>query len=679
MKTTDVAHLTYLDIHDQNLAYELIKLDVPEGGGTVTIDLFDGTIRMGLRHAILHLFFWNIYLSMDRPVTKDKIFEPKAINNTEMTAVLTQILNDIRQEVSLVENHEQFSDVFCRCINEIYNFVTSELNAYIGTLDIISILKLLSHPKIKEARAFKYNEVLGTNVVEKQIANAGAKVLELLGDENEIPIKDNCLYWSVKTKQINPLQLTQMMVAYGPRTDIDDAIVRYPILNNAIEGLKDIWDISVESLATKKSAIYNKMSVPESQYLNRKQQLLCSIITTIYPDDCGNRITYPFKLNRESGISILGMNAIDEDGEIIKLTQEVIDALPVGEYVNIINPATCRHQDGVCYHCGGDILKNINPKMNLGMHFASLAIRVFTQRILSNKHHNKTSTIEYRVPVESSEYFEHVTAQKVEWHSAIKPNVQYMSMGISSSDIDEIRDIEVANFLKDPRYQMTDEEQVAYDEALAKSGKKHVSKFISEEKFTSIKSVKIRDNRNGNEVTLPLSHDGLDPFLTFEMLLHTQKYLKRMKGTHFDENNYLWIPMKGTENIPIFSSLVLNDSIRKFVYNIKRFMEKTIGEMTSLNAAITAFKELVHSKEKTVHMTILCTMLKAYLVTDEHNYSIPIVTDPENVIFKAAPDLISRRTVSTELAYERLFNYLKFPDTYLYPKGKSILDPFFGI
>jgi len=53
-------------------------------------------------------------------------------------------------------------------------------------------------------------------------------------------------------------QIPQMLLKYGPRSDVDDTMCRHIINESSFSGNKSVADFAVESLSAKKSAYFNK-------------------------------------------------------------------------------------------------------------------------------------------------------------------------------------------------------------------------------------------------------------------------------------------------------------------------------------------------------------------------------------------------------------------------------------
>ena len=163
------------------------------------------------------------------------------------------------------------------------------------------------------------------------------------------------------------------------------------------------------------------------------------------------------------------------------------------------------------------------------------------------------------------------------------------------------------------------------------------------------------------------------PSLSSDMLLFIRDFYDRV---HLD-NGIVWIPLAGTERMPLFITPIVNDSMLQYVDNVKKFFTGKIDSYTSCSDALADLADLVYSKVST-HIVHLETVLRAFMVSGNGDYNIPAVTDPDHVEFASLKDVLDNRHVSVRLAYEHLLQYVKDPRTYVMPRQKSEFDWLIG-
>jgi len=636
--------LTYSDILEPDIAYKLIGDSHVDY--LVRLQLDDADVIMHVRDAIFNLIIWRVYHAFKIRITSDKVFERPFVNSGAIGNIQTKMLWDIRK---LYPNaRSETCDALFKFVNYLYNFVVSELNAYASSISILGLAKLINHEKVQKIVKLSYNKVLGTDVVEKKISEASKALGKLTKDRSALTPEENCLLYYQETNQINPHQLPQVMIAYGPRTDVDDTIVLFSVMDNSIEGIKCIRSMATETLSAKKSAFYNQVAVSDSQYFGRKQHILTSSIIRIYPGDCGSRTYIKYQVKKHDYQNLLGMYMVDpETEELTELTDEILVTL-IDQPIYVRSPITCKHTDGICETCGGTLMLNIDHNVNFGMLSAIHVIAPTTQKILSAKHLVKTSSQVYEVSKEASKYLMRINANELHWKPEVYKKLENWSLGVSLKDMGTLHDITVFN----------------------------AESVTREERFSTIRQMVLRDDKTGTTETLIMEQNETCPFFTMPMLLHIRDYIR----TNPDMTDaMLWIPLKGTEQFSVFKSLVVNDNMMKFVKAVSSFLSSKIAKYTSAEYAVQDFCDIIYSKVSMAHLTHICTILKTYMVTSEIDYRIPVVEDVHNVLFRNTHMILSRRSVGGQLAFEKLYAYLSAPDSYLVPKGGSIFDVFFDI
>ena len=248
----DVAlSLSYDNIISPNIAYDVRNLHLPDDS-YVRLDLADVSVILPIADAIFNLLMWRPLHCFNLPIIQDYVIDRISISDPAMAKAFTKQLRVIR---TLVDGdiRGELNDAFYRCIEYMYNFTVIELNDHVGTIDIVDLANLMNHPTIKDIRTIKSPKINSTDIMEAKIAAATKQLINVLSDPNQIPPEDNCLLYYMQTKQINLNQLPQLMIAYGPRTDVDDKIILYTIMDSSIEGITSATTFVVESLWANKT------------------------------------------------------------------------------------------------------------------------------------------------------------------------------------------------------------------------------------------------------------------------------------------------------------------------------------------------------------------------------------------------------------------------------------------
>lgn len=623
-----------------------VRSRICDSHGHVVLQLADGNIEVSVRMAALNLFWLYIPAQFGIPISKRHYIRRFTCTNSGLMSALMKYYTEIIG--ANPENASAFRNLIWDCLNEIYAFCCTDLLVYTHTVDIMDVAEIMTDPKSKEilSRKKAITPELGTQTAEVLIASISHDLFELVGTKNAFP--NNALYTYHNAKQLNPHQCPQMLVSYGPRTDIDDRVIRFPIAGSAVDGLTTAEEFAIESLSAKKSSVYNKQAVPRSQYFNRKQQLQASAIEHVYKGDCGSKVYVDFDVTDKNFKTIVGKNIL-LDNKLVQVSAELAKQL-IGTTIHMRSPMTCRYRKGVCEVCGGAIMYNIDRNIHLGIIATIQIIEQVTQKILSNKHLIKTFSILYVLPSASRGILEmgKKASNEIRWSDELVGQLANIEIGFNTSDIRKLSDILYID--------------------------RH--RTVSEEAFSTIRNVYIHNTKTDEVYDIDMTIGNSDeqfPYLSTDFLLHFKNHYSECKN----KDGKIWVPAKGTNAIPLFKFVVVNDNMLQFVKNVSTFLSKDIRSITTCHDALQNFSDLVNTKAE-VNVAHLEILLKSYLVTSLSDYRVPRVTDPNNVIFRNNANILFNRSIGTEFAFQDLYRYLCSPLTYLTPKVVNPFDMLIG-
>lgn len=642
--TEIIRELSYSELMEKDIAYKLLReTTVP---GFMKVHLHDGYAILWYKDVIFHCIMWRILLAFDIDITTADIHKRIAFSAKNLAKLANRFVLVVRQKRPDV-TRSQLNEVLFNCINYLYNFTCSELSEYAETISILGLVKIMHHPKVKKITNITYRKSLGTDVLERKLSDATKDLIDLLTDPDEMHPDDNELFYYLKTKQININQLSQMMIMHGPRTDVDDTLILHAVTGNTIDGLKTVEDVIVDSLSAKKTAFYMKVSVSDSQYMGRKQHILGSSLVRVYEGDCNTQVLLPIKVKENNYKSLIGVYMQQPNGTLSILTNDILPTL-IGQTILVRNPITCAcPTDGFCQKCGGELMFNIDTNINMGILSAIQFIDPTTQKILSAKHLVKTISLMYDLNPEAAKYFMRINSNEIAWNTRILNKLKHYRLGIFIKELGGLSDI-------------------------AKLTIDNVNKI---ESYSSISKLLIQDTRNNDIIELDMTYQNMMPSLSLSMLVYIRDWLR--------ENNpdgpIMWLPVEETSKFSILSTVVINDSMMKFVKSVNTFINKDIRNYTDVTLALEGFSDTIFSKVDYVHITHLSAILKLYLVTNEYDYRIPRVTDPAHVSFRTLPDIISKRSLGGQFAFENHRAFIYNPMSYILPRGGSVFDKFIGI
>lgn len=608
--------------------------------GIIQIQFSDGILEVSKRQAFLNLFWWPIVSKFGIPLRKDHFIKHLAPSREN----LVHEWNRYYDEVMNIDfnNAKKLKTVIWDVWQDLYDFACGDLGEYVASLDLLDMVDIMHEPAMDEIIETKYKIKAhwGSDVIEKYIDDHSKKIIELLSTKGALQCE--ALYPFQHTKQLNKFQVPQVMYAYGMRTDISDNIIGLPVIGSALGGLNDVQEFLVESMSAKKTLFYNNTSVAESQYNGRIIQLITNAIEVVYTHDCESNVLIDFVVTPNNYQNLVG-KLIYENGKPIRLNKD-----NVGSYVNTTvrmrSPMTCRFRRGVCSTCGGTLYNNINRKLNLGILSAIQVIEPTTQKILSAKHLVKTATIVYELPKGSNKLLYKSSTNEIRWRNDIADKMDTFLMGIPVSAFSNFHDVRLLK-----------------SEATTK-----------EERFSAVTHFYIKFKNQSNEPKLfMLENNKQIPYLSTEMLF----YMRDRYEDLVIEDDIVWIPVDGTEKLPIFRIVVINDNMLMFVKSVSKFLSSNIDSYTSCSKVLHDFSNVIYDKVL-ANITHIETILKAFMITSPSDYRIPLVTDPDNVLFRTVNSIINNRSIGPKLAYQNLSHFLGTPSTYLVPKQKSPFDLF---
>ena len=620
--------------------------------GLVVLDLADGQIRVSKRQAFLNLFWFPILTEFGIPFSKRHFIRYHPLNADVFTQDLNKYYNEIMVNPT---NAKRFKQALWKTITNLYYFGYSDLYRYVPTLDIVDMSEITHDKPMKEIIDTKYKimKSWSTDIVERFIDDHNKQIMKMLGTKGAL--KNEALLPYQRTKQLSPFQVPQTMYCYGVRTDINDNIVRKIVLGSALDGLNDVYEYAVESLSARKSQFMNKNSVRNSQYFGRRMHLITATLKQVYSGDCGTKFTIKFHIQGDSDKhknnfdAVIGKFIVD-NGKLVALTKDNV-AQYADRDVDMRSPLCCRYRNGVCEVCGGKVYNNVNRKANIGILAAIHIVEPVTQKILSAKHLIRTSTIRFILNDAASKIMTPANTSEIRWMPQCIARAKDWELGIP-----------VQMF---PGYTSGDIQRLRSDKSISIKRMSKVSTIYlcKRDEYDDPSKVKTYDITCGDMV----------PSLSSDMLLFIRDFYDRV---HLD-NGIVWIPLAGTERMPLFITPIVNDSMLQYVDNVKKFFTGKIDGYTSCSDALADLADLVYSKVST-HIVHLETVLRAFMVSGNGDYNIPAVTDPDHVEFASLKDVLDNRHVSVRLAYEHLLQYVKDPRTYVMPRQKSEFDWLIG-
>ncbi len=514
---------------------------------------------------------------------------------------------------------------------------------YMRTVSKYSIAKTYMDPEVQKCIKIKINQKDGSKVAETKINYAADQLNKVLGKRGIV--KDNVFIDMYETGIAKLKQLQQLFVAYGCRADIDATIMKYIIPQSTITGLRNAHDFATEILSAKLSAYFNSSVIRDTQDFSRLLKLVTIKMSTIYPGDCGNRITIPCTIRKEYKKNYLYSNII-EGGKRIVLTPDIIDNY-VDRPLQRIAPYTCRHTDGCCEYCAGradsNILAYLPPHINIGVYSASILMRLISQRVLSNKHLCTTDSLVYTLLSTTAQFFTLVNDELYlnvdAFHAFNKQLIR-----INLNEINEFNDA----FRGD---------------------------IPNQREFSDITSIAFMANPDAEQIDIPMSIDDANAYLSEEAI----RWIRGNRRKLITKGGYVYLPIEAWNmKVPMFRYTIKNYSVVKFFKSVSDFFESDISKYNSIPGALKDFTDMFFTKGE-INIFYLDIIMKSFLYTDIHNYRTPLVTDYTHVKLDTLKNMASNHAISTKLSFLDVGQLFRSIDACVYDRPAGQYDLLFGL
>lgn len=614
------------------------------GDDRFKVQLQDKQVEMSGAYLLANLLFWYPYLKRNIQISSRYLFrEDELLVDSVVSRIRTAMYDDFRASgASLVELYDMQDDLL-RVVNNFYNVYVLELGKFHRSVSIFELARAFKNKAI--AKACDISDIQefidkGTKAVEQYLDR---KYDEAMAAFSSDEAKDTVIYPYIKLGIVNRTQVSQVAVAAGMRTDVDDKMVSMPVIHSYANMIRGIVPFFIDSLMAKKSEVYNDIAMSDAQYNNRKVQLMSSEIRFIYPGDCGTRVYTDVHIHQAYTASYIGMNiCVDEDSRtLVELNYQNISKY-FDKTVKMLTPLTCRHTDGYCHACGGKMSHYIPPTTVPGLASAVELMSTVSQMVLSNKHVQKTDASVYAIPRELTDYFVNIH-NDMYFRDSVE--VKSLAIGVQLSAMDKIGDLV------------------------------HVKGDLNEQYFSTITHITIGRADTLEAIThrIPLcNNEKSAPYLAQAALNMIMKHPDCMTVI----GNTVWYKLEHFDRTqPFMRSVIANDSTRDFVKSVETMIMFQIKNKTSCAEALRDISSMVWRKTRP-HILHLATVIRATMITSDADFSIPVVEDPDNVRFAQLGRLIPRRSIGTQMAFERFHLYIFDAGTYVFPKHSSVFDPY---
>lgn len=363
------------ELPDEDL---IIVFDPDETGKTPEV-------RVDQRRAIWSAYMWGFYVEFPMTPTKVEHLIPESVRlgtDTHLTYInmVRWATYDAYAAQGIHLNQEELSRLALQQVNVYYNDMTERLEKYVTTLETPHIVEVLEHPDIMEAN-------VRVDATDKSIVHAHRVVERVLKDPKELT--ENILCRSVRSGLVKIGQVLQCIGPRGSVTDIDSNIFPYPTQTGFALGLYRFYDSLIESRTAAKSLTFTEKPLQDTEYFNRRLQLLAGTIRDIYDGDCGTTAYLTWYVAAGDLQALAGMYWIRDDGSLGTIyNNDSCRRELVGKTIKIRSPLHCNTPDStmVCAVCYGEMQHSIPHNTNIGHVAATSLCKQASQNVLSTKH-----------------------------------------------------------------------------------------------------------------------------------------------------------------------------------------------------------------------------------------------------------------------------------------------------
>ena len=628
---------------------ELINTNIPDEymyqnkdiGYTNVLFADNVEIQVPTRMLILNIIFWEPNVSFGVLPTSSDFFNIKSITTDSISVIQTKLY---KKALRMLPNipYMQIVMRYLYNIDRLSNFIQRHMGIYMPSIDALGLARLMENPALKKLADFKFDDKLGTKVAEQQLKAMSKELISHLKDPN---LPDNCLYPYMQAGTLKSNQIPQFLIAYGPRSDVDDTMKRHVVSQSSFSGLKTVEDFAIESLSAKKSIYFSRDVIRQSQYSGRKMRLACAEIQHIYPGSCGSQGWMPYVITEEVAENYIDRIVIDDKGNRVLLDKQNISKF-IGRPVKLVSQFACKHTDGICEHCAGYgedmLIKYMPPDIHIGLLSSSKVSSVVSQKILSAKHLVSTSSKMYNLPESAQKYLFKVE-DAIFWTPDAAKYFENVKFRVPNDAINQISDL-------------------------------NLDTLPTAESYSKIPFIEIiKDDEVVDRICLEA--DVFIPYFSTQMLEHMHMHYRQIKV----DEEYTTFSLAGFDiKQPFMKFVVLNDDMITYTKRVYGFLGSRMINYTSVADCMRDFSTVVYQKSS-INSFFIESVVRSHMIASENDFRIPVVTDFNNVRFGNLADVISETSVSGKLAFENLKQYLTAPSTPLLLRKRGLFAPYFGL
>ncbi len=610
----------------------------------IRLRFHDGEVECWWREAVLSIYCWKLHRKYRQIPLLSKYLIRLPINSASIDKMWNIVLENTEEERrALGIGVQELSRMIMLEINKLYNDSVMHLTKYITSSTARELRQIIHHPEMKSI-------VDGISPRHSSINRAYKEADELMRTHPDFRL--NNFTRSLRLSLINKNQFLQVVTVRGYTNDIDYNQFRSPVLTGYGKGIHNILWSAQESRGASIAVLQGKEPVKRSDYLNRRLQLLTSVIRHIFPGDCGTKETIPWFIRNKSELkSVIGIYREDGQGGFVPIKKTDEDL--IGKDINIRIAATCHklHQYGVCETCLGKVAEFIPSDFSIGHTSVAGALQALIQKSLSSKHLIvSTEAAAFEIDAETATCLKFPKAENknnlvIQPKLFNNPKVELIELIFNQKDLRFLSELNSNTPISSLQVSTASEIDICKLEIRTKNG------------IDDVRVLTVSDMGRKSYLT--------KQFLTYifenQNLISLHKKSLRVDLRHWAYKEPIFaIPdrITGVENfMNAFEKIILNGCTK---HNIDAQLPSGISDMIRL------CYDIVHQcvDAPVAHLGVI---VSALLIRDKRNldYRLPLPGGKRE--FDTLANIYAFRSLSQSMAYERRLDYFKSAATFLSP------------
>ncbi len=626
--------------------------DTRLGLNNVTTLLFeDNMVEVDVKPQEVHLLRYLLGLLTDLPnVPITSLYLPRKyyINGFFTTRVINEVFEAMLKDIveiyvhskSGIENNGILDKVYEDMMdinNDIYNNLVFSNLRYGGTTSILDYIEIQLQPKL--IKTIQHAADVETETSVRDVYTAVEDVIK-----NDIDLDVNSVARGYLSGIMKKGQLDQALGVRGFGTRLNDKVYKKPITSSFTLGLKDVYELSVESVAGGKSLYLSTIGIETTEYFGRSLQLVVMPVEHLKYVDCGNRETIAWYVRPESPQHKSDLKSLIGSRHFVNGVESIVTAKDthlVGTTIQLRKLQACKLHDktSICSYCFGELSRAVHAHTNLGMYCSTKLSADQSQNVLSAKH-LIASIIAAALKLKANA--EKIFKMKGDNYMLKKEFIH------SHKSVELIVSQEEGYGLRD----ITPDVDIERIDATRVSNISIITiKYVDKNDNVHFEPIEVRNsNRYGS--------------FTVEFL----KYIQGM-GLGLDKSDNYIFDIKGFDiTQPIINVPQVQTSYVKLILNIKALLDskKARGAHNEVFTPETLLFKLFNliSEKTEVNIAILQVIVYAFSISDEYNNYYPSRHKGDKSQIALLSKIIGNRSLGAMYAWERVEPITHLPVAY---------------